>query len=1586
MPALPVLILVAAPQNPTSIMAEQHIEAVQLDDLAASQDVVVNVNFRESQTDDTLERMRQPDPAGPQGSQHDHAPPSYNPAPRYMGDDSTTGTGTSHRPRQPKLEKGSSTTTHIDMVPICLELTSAERVEDPLSEDEEFAGAFHDPRPSSHRFRELVAGMPSRRPGMQEVQQELANQKSLRRRTDFSLRHLDSEVLELLDRRTSEANDSADFSRRLSASIRARSHRNSSQTMRRKTQFDAELVKHIDHIKQEPRRMSAKLNVYRFVLSTPSTPVVATIHILDCSLTHPSRGSPARSATNNTSLSKTSNLFRAGNSGRHGQAVGTYFRFLRSTFMQSLLMGVLYAAFVVIPASLNYSAYFIGSYMTETEYDNAEEFDDGYYIPLAYILVTGISILLIILYILVRLANNIYNMTNYVDEGQTPISQIVFTGYDHTVFDPLSVKLQRVALRRLLMCADVAGVHACPIKAVPISFEILARKEDWRTPLEGIQWTIGRSIILRIGSLYAFFYTYFINRGNRMCWETYVGQQVYTFVVINFIVEIMTSLFIDPVRKALYEKTTWFRKVVPSGFEMDNADRWIEAGALTGATCSSNTHTCADCLVEDFNASETVCLLQEEGPYSAGVATTLGELCAVCPSGCGPFRHQLSAMTVLLDEYATWPSRVKQIFDYMGTVAFAMVIIFMLVTWILIIKSRLSAERRVIARLQVERDMERLDKRWILRKFAITFEAEQGPNFENMGRGPVKWLQEFIAASLALPLSYHELIRKSVELYCSWLQLHANTPEPVINDPNVFSITIVHHLSQLFRTDVAATTALTPKHVALCKRQPRAWFLLGIRLTYPILLTTPRTFSGDDARPQYNCLRLANRPTWRAPTQDLLDRIFALVIRGLRHPSILRQVIPNLDGIFLLDVPGLLILVLPIVSACRMVLCGEDKSFGPRLRRAAISLLESMICLPLHYPDVELPTFAGTDLNQAADSQLNLSVVTVRIGDILLEGIRKEADAINMLAYFRALQLLAAEDESVRATMRVHARDRVAPVWLSPATRRRNLADSVLTFLRTVVDYITEALQQPPPKQTRYLHSIIVAAFHCLMAWLRQDKLLVKRDEYRNLLLKAVAAGFMGKPARERRGSDAAAMIASWSIVKDGMHRLHNKEATPTGSPSLRVQEAASLLLMNILATGRCTATLQPEASAPDHLERMAAALATGATDSASVSVWGLGSHTLATVIEDPQNAGSGESSLFSDQLIVLRDLAGTHVYSVRPHMQSEPPASANSSSPSKSPGSCTVVPKTSTNRISVFTRSEFDGILSTHAVQAPIDDPNSRERQAWRHGRQHVAHLTNQQLRNEQSCGIDEPPPACRRRHAVATMLLRNMFLGVDRGDPPITSLVRLKVDTTLIGDIQRLDRTRGHGVVMAHIHRCGKAAGRLEFEQFVEDLTRQSPLGYRALSRPDDDRVYLSPSFYLKCVVMPAGAPPVEAIVAGNDLTLEQEGGESLVDVPSDPVLLRMNLFWYDAPGDMGANAGRPGVHVAPLPNGLYVLELNDVVKSSMLVSDRTLVEMIRNHLNSECLLSWVGLDHTTWPTVGRKRLIEKLITSAPSQYDRL
>lgn len=224
--------------------------------------------------------------------------------------------------------------------------------------------------------------------------------------------------------------------------------------------------------------------------------------------------------------------------------------------------------------SFNQSAYFIGSYMAPYEKNDPAEPKSRYNVGVAYIAVTGISLILIFMLTLYSVALNIYRGASSLDDGQHPISEIVFASYDHLLMDPRSVKVKQLNVaqqllaqvfeqkskeeyaqknkwslfwRRVLVnvavlmtlalsfwaiqvtvdnyASDSSGsikqlVPSIAVsllnQAVPIMFEMMSRFEQWRTPLETIRWTVVRSLVLRIGSLYAFFYTYFVVRDEFM--------------------------------------------------------------------------------------------------------------------------------------------------------------------------------------------------------------------------------------------------------------------------------------------------------------------------------------------------------------------------------------------------------------------------------------------------------------------------------------------------------------------------------------------------------------------------------------------------------------------------------------------------------------------------------------------------------------------------------------------------------------------------------------------------------------------------------------------------------------------------------------------------------------------------------------------------------------------------------------------------------------------------------------------------------------------------------------------------------------
>lgn len=209
-------------------------------------------------------------------------------------------------------------------------------------------------------------------------------------------------------------------------------------------------------------------------------------------------------------------------------------------------------------------------------YKNREpEFPDSRYdVGVAYLMVTGISLLLIFAVILWSVAKNVYHMSSNVDEGQHPIAEIVFCAYDHLLTDERTVKVKQLNVaqqllaqvfeqksreeyaqknkldlirRRLFVNVCVLATLAVSFyaiqatvdryagaapnsiaqlipsivvsllnQAVPVFFEVMSRFEQWRTPLQTIKWTVVRSILLRIGSLYAFFYTYFVARSQYM--------------------------------------------------------------------------------------------------------------------------------------------------------------------------------------------------------------------------------------------------------------------------------------------------------------------------------------------------------------------------------------------------------------------------------------------------------------------------------------------------------------------------------------------------------------------------------------------------------------------------------------------------------------------------------------------------------------------------------------------------------------------------------------------------------------------------------------------------------------------------------------------------------------------------------------------------------------------------------------------------------------------------------------------------------------------------------------------------------------
>eukprot|EP00052_Salpingoeca_macrocollata_P022877 m.199889 g.199889 ORF g.199889 m.199889 type:complete len:857 (-) comp21905_c1_seq5:29-2599(-) len=601
--------------------------------------------------------------------------------------------------------------------------------------------------------------------------------------------------------------------------------------------------------------------------------------------------------------------------GKHGAHVGTFFTFLRWCLGLNLIIALLYVFFVIVPyaaehrfdssgsdmvpkpeaasnafgenllglftggAKLNRTAYFIGTYFLTYDSPNIATPHTNYDLPLAYLLVCGFSLGISFLLLFKSVHSSVYSNAQVAEEGQHPISEIVFSLYDHSLTDPASISIKRGAAVRLLreildeeklraeheqknfrnlilkriviniVIFAMLGLALWSVQAavvryaestdtafrlvpaivltvynlvLPIAFELLAVQEEWRTPLFVIQLSVVRAVLLRLVGLFVFFYTVVNRRDNFMCSESYVGQQAYNLFVVVFIVELFTTVFSIPCKRYLVEhykqaaflgpakfqiiKNTleliysqcivWFGaffcpmmpvlaifKIIllfyvkefitvrycvppprafkarhsfrglfyfvmlvallcvaaplgyiitalpPSGAFMDSTyqERFITNADLPSATaCSTNTVACSDCFVSPRVDDEYVCFkTSTSGFFPNGANVTLGEFCAVCPSGCGPFRNQLTIYDTMSNEFNTWPYFLRVIIEFIGTLSFALLVIFFMGTWLLFYRATAAARNKLINKLKVERDMERIDKIWILQKYSITLDNAQ---------------------------------------------------------------------------------------------------------------------------------------------------------------------------------------------------------------------------------------------------------------------------------------------------------------------------------------------------------------------------------------------------------------------------------------------------------------------------------------------------------------------------------------------------------------------------------------------------------------------------------------------------------------------------------------------------------------------------------------------------------------------------------------------------------------------------------------------------------------------------------------------
>lgn len=100
----------------------------------------------------------------------------------------------------------------------------------------------------------------------------------------------------------------------------------------------------------------------------------------------------------------------------------------------------------------------------------------------------------------------------------------------------------------------------------------------------------------------------------------------------------------------------------------------------------------------------------------------------------------------------------------------------------------------------ISRDVTAALVKQLSNNLGITQKAEPSPFHTDQ---EVAWCMDVICFGLSLPLTDHETIKDSVNVYCEWLtcllpQPKVSVPKPILDDPNVYTRKIISHLHNLF--------------------------------------------------------------------------------------------------------------------------------------------------------------------------------------------------------------------------------------------------------------------------------------------------------------------------------------------------------------------------------------------------------------------------------------------------------------------------------------------------------------------------------------------------------------------------------------------------------------------------------------------------------------------------------------------------------------------------------------------------------------------------------------------------------------------
>ncbi|XP_016107340.1 ral GTPase-activating protein subunit beta [Sinocyclocheilus grahami] len=324
---------------------------------------------------------------------------------------------------------------------------------------------------------------------------------------------------------------------------------------------------------------------------------------------------------------------------------------------------------------------------------------------------------------------------------------------------------------------------------------------------------------------------------------------------------------------------------------------------------------------------------------------------------------------------------------------------------------------------------------------------------------------------------------------------------------------------------------------------------------------------------------------------------------------VLASIILNSSALFCSDLKGINVVVPYFISALETILPDRElskfKSYvnPTELRRASIHILLSMLPLPHHFGNVKSEVLLegkfSNDDNSLHDKAVTFLSLKLRLVNILIGALQTETDSINTQMILAAMLNIVQDSallESVGAQAEVgsvdgshslaksHSRnnsgisntsagsseattpdsERPAQALMRDYGKPRGTLCTTDRCIRAVVkvsvessdrkravssvcSYIVYQCSRPAPLHSRDLHSMIVAAFHCLCVWLTEHPDMLNEKDCLIEVLEIVELGISG------------------SKSKTGEQEVKYKGDKEHNPASMRVKDAAEATLSCIM-------------------------------------------------------------------------------------------------------------------------------------------------------------------------------------------------------------------------------------------------------------------------------------------------------------------------------------------------------------------------------------------------------------------------------------